>query len=171
MVSDWTIHRLWYSTGLSGFRNRDILLVPVSYGDHRSWWLDGDVHLPGRVEMVDERPVLVTNPESIIPEDQGLRIQCNPRTSITGPPEAVPGEFGCWEIRKAGKREGGGGVETRNRVTGRVGEEDGVEVVELEVGRGGSGGERGGEGYLEFVNPRLVGGCALGVPVGGGECQ
>lgn len=98
--------------GSSGFGNRDILLVPVSYGDHRSWWLDGDVHLPGQVEMVDKRPVLVADPESIIPEDQGLRIQCNPRTSITGTPKAVPGELGCWEIRKAGKREGSGGVKS-----------------------------------------------------------
>lgn len=60
---------------LSRMGNGYTLLISIPYGDHRSWWLDGNVHLPAQVEMVDKWPVLVANPEPIIPEDQGLRIQ------------------------------------------------------------------------------------------------
>lgn len=147
--------------------NKDIPLSPFPCGYHCSRWFDGGVHLPGLVEMVDKRPVLIANPESVIPKNQGLRIQRHPRSSGTGAPEAVTGEFGSWEIRETGEREGGGRIEAGKRVAGWVGEEDGVEVVELEVGRGGSSGEGGGEADLEFVDAGLVGGCALGVPIYG----
>lgn len=145
-------------------RNKDSLLIPFPDGNNRGRRLDSDVHLPTQVEMVDERPVLVGNPEPVVPEHQRLRIQGNPGTSVAGAPEAVTGEFRRWEIREAGERQGSGRVEARNRIAGRVGEEDSVKVVEFEVGRGGGGGECGREGDLEFVHTRLVCGCALGVP-------
>lgn len=146
--------------------DRCSLFIPFPNGNHRDWRLDDDVHLPAQVEVIDKRPVLIANPESVVPEHQRFRIQGNPRASAAGPPEAVASEFGSWEIREAGERQGSGRVEARNRIAGRVGEEDRVKVVELEVGRGGGGGECGREGDLEFVHTGLVCDCALGVPGG-----
>ena len=146
--------------------------APVAMRDIRRGRHNRLQHPSLRREPVDIRPVFVGDPERAIAiECQSFGVDGDASPTRAGAAESIACESCGGEDREPGELQAscGIGVEAGGGVAVRAGEEDGVEVLELEVGRGRVGdcsGRGRGKGDEDFLDAVLVVQCTLGIPMG-----
>lgn len=132
--------------------------------------LDGMHHSSIAVEFIDVRPVLVGHPEPAVPvEDETLRVDGDALAAGPVSAEAIPGVCCDGKRREArvGCVSGAIGIETCCGLAVWAGQEDRVQILELQVGAGGvlrRGIGRQLEGKGQLVEARLEVECSVGVP-------
>lgn len=100
------------------------LFNAISHGDKCGWGLNGLVHLPGFVEMIYERAILITDPKTFVTKDYRLGVQGDSHAAWASIAKAVTGKITRGEVWKVGEGKRGSGVESGEWVTRGIGEED-----------------------------------------------
>ena len=111
--------------------------TPVPAREYRGGGLDGGQHLPFGGEVIDVRPVLVADPiPAILGQDESFAVERDPLSTSAWSTKSIAGIRGLWQQWEAGEMSATFNVwvQAGHGVALGVAQQDGVEVLELNVG-------------------------------------